>query len=107
MRADAGAAIGKIVTCPLEDVDVPADRAQLVSGQQASERAADDDRAPLADFLHLACPSADAPAFEASATGQMTPRYARQSEQKQWEVSREDGPSAHTRSCRAGFPGRG
>jgi hypothetical protein len=66
MRADAGAAVGKVVAGPLEDVDVPADRSQLVSNQQASERAADDDRAPLADFLHLACPSADGFAFEAS-----------------------------------------
>ena len=52
-RADAGAAPRQILEAALEDGDLPAGAAQQVGGQQAADRAADDERAA---GLHLALP---------------------------------------------------
>jgi hypothetical protein len=45
--ANASAAIGEVVAGPLEHVDVPADRSQLMRREQAPERATNDQRPPL------------------------------------------------------------
>jgi len=50
--ADASATVGKIITGSLEDGDIPSNRSQLMGGKQSSERAAEDDRAPLAVPSH-------------------------------------------------------
>ena len=44
MRAETGAAPGKVLGAALEHVDTPAGRAQQVRGEQSAERAADDQR---------------------------------------------------------------
>src|SRR5262245_35894287 len=75
MRADAGAAAGKIVVDALEDVDIPVDRVQQVGGEQAANRTADDQRTGLAHAIlprarcyqaRLGAAEWDAPARSAS-----------------------------------------
>src|SRR6185437_5053658 len=52
VRADAGAARGEVVSDPLEHLDLPAQVVQQVGGEQAAERAADDQRT-LRHYLEM------------------------------------------------------